>query len=176
MNLKTEQFLYTRNLVLRDANVEDSEFIALLRTDQIKSKFLSKTSNSIDDQRRWMCSYAQISDQAYFIIESKIREKLGCVRIYNPNDNEFEWGSWLIIDGAPPSVALESALAIYDYAKRLGFEKAKIEVRRDNKNVWMFHEKIFGAVLIDEDELNRVYMMDQSLIERALDKYRRFLN
>ena len=38
---------------------------------------------------------------------------LGCIRMYNPSRDSFEWGSWLIVSGALPFVALESALSMY---------------------------------------------------------------
>jgi RimJ/RimL family protein N-acetyltransferase len=175
MNLKTETALYSRNLVLRDATEEDSEFIIGLRTNPKKARFLSVTSPSIDDQKAWMKAYQNKTNQAYFIIEDKNSIKLGCIRIYNPLADSFEWGSWLIIDGAGPFVALESALAIYSYARRLGFSKVKIDVRKENISVWRFHERIFGAVLVNENDIDRFYEVSAEVIDHKLEKYRKLL-
>ena len=175
MYLKKEKFLYSKNLILRDADETDAEFILKLRTDPVKSKFLSQTSDSINDQIAWMKSYKNSSDQAYFIIEDRALNKLRCIRIYNPIETSFEWGSWMIVEGAAPYVALESALSIYSYARRLGFLSAKIEVRKDNPTVWKFHENIFGAVLVSETDLDRFYEVSTEEIDMRLQKYRRLL-
>ncbi|MDA8914087.1 GNAT family N-acetyltransferase [Amylibacter sp.] len=175
MNLKKEKFLYSKNLILRDADETDAEFILKLRTDPIKSKFLSQTSASIKDQVAWIKSYKNRSDQAYFIIEDRASNKLGCIRIYNPTETSFDWGSWLIIEGAAPYVALESALSIYSYTRRLGFLTAKIDVRKDNLTVWKFHENIFGAVLVSETDLDRFYEVSTEEIDMRLQKYRKIL-
>lgn len=175
MNLKQEKVLYSKNLILRDAEESDAEFILKLRTDPKKSKFLSTTSASIDDQIAWMKSYKSSDDQAYFIIEDKKCNKLGCIRMYNPSLTSFDWGSWLIVDGAAPYVALESALSIYSYARRLGFVKARIDVRKDNCSAWKFHENIFGAVLVRETNLDRFYEVSSDEIDQRLEKYRKLL-
>lgn len=176
ITIKQEKILRSKNLVLRDAEVSDAKFILDLRTDPIKSKFLSTTSASIDDQILWMRSYKERDDQAFFIIEDKVSRKLGCIRMYNPTKTSFDWGSWLIIEGAAPNVALESALLIYSYARRLGFLTAKIDVRKDNEAVWKFHEKIFGAVLVSETEVDRFYEVRSEEIDNRLKRYQKLLS
>ena len=173
--MKTESILYTKNLILRDATENDSEFILKLRTDPKKAKHLSPTSTSLKDQVMYMKSYKTRTDQAYFIIENKNNEMLGCIRMYNPSRDSFEWGSWLIVSGALPFVALESALSMYSYAKRLGFRQAKVDVRQENINVWKFHENMFDAVLIKQDEFNRYYQIDQKMIDLNLERYKSLL-
>lgn len=175
MNLKKEKILYSKNLVLRDVEESDAGFILELRIDPIKSKFLSTTSPLLDDQIAWMRTYQERNDQAYFIIEDKVSRKLGCIRMYNPTKTSFEWGSWLIIEGAAPNVALESALLIYSYARRLGFLTAKIDVRKDNVTVWKFHEKIFGAILVSETEIDRFYEVSAEAIDKRLKRYQKLL-
>ena len=175
VNLKKEKMLYSKNLALRDADETDAEFILKLRTDPKRSKFLSTTSASINDQIAWMKSYKDRNDQAYFIIEDKKSNKLGCIRIYNPTQTSFEWGSWLIVDGAAPYVALESVVSIYSYTRRLGFVNAKIDVRKDNVTVWKFHENIFGAVLVSESDVDRYYEISADEIDQRLEKYRKLL-
>jgi len=175
MDLKKEKFLYSKNLILRDADETDADFILRLRTDPIKSRFLSQTSASLEDQIAWMKSYKDRRDQAYFIIEDRASNKLGCIRIYNPTETSFDWGSWLIVEGAAPYVALESALSLYSYARRLGFLTAKIDVRKDNETVWKFHENIFGAKLLQENDIDRFYEVTTEDIDMRLKKYQRLL-
>ena len=175
MNLRKERDLYSKNLHLRDANETDAAFILSLRADPTRSKFLSQTSALIDDQITWMKHYKDRNDQAYFIIQDKTSSKLGCVRMYNPKGTSFEWGSWLIVEGSAPYVALESALSIYSFARRLGFLTAKIHVRRDNYAVWKFHENVFGAVLVKETDIDRFYEVSADEIDKRLERYKRFL-
>jgi hypothetical protein len=176
MNIKNEPILRGKSLILRDAELEDSDFLLSLRLDPLKSRFLSQTSPCKEDQIAWMRHYKARSDQAYFIIEDRLSERLGCVRMYDPTPTSFVWGSWLIVDGAAPHVALESALLIYSYARRLGFKTAKLDVRQKNKNVWKFHERVFGAVLVRQDRIDRFYELDDNLIDKNLHSYRALLN
>lgn len=176
MNLKHEKILQSRNLVLRDVEETDAKFILELRNDPIKSKFLSSTSRSVEAQIVWLRSYKERNDQAYFIIEDKRSRKLGCIRMYNPKNTSFDWGSWLIVEGAAPHVALESALSMYSYARRLGFLTAKIDVRKDNVTVWKFHENIFGAKLLRENDLDRFYEVPTEEIDKRLKKYNRLIS
>ena len=175
LDLKKEKLLFSKNLILRDADETDSDFILSLRTDPVISKFLSQTSASIEHQISWMRSYKDRRDQAYFIIEDRASNKLGCIRIYNPTETSFDWGSWLIVEDAAPYVALESALSIYSYARRLGFLTAKIDVRKDNVTVWKFHENIFGAKLLRETDIDRFYEVTTEDIDMRLKKYQRLL-
>ena len=175
MDLKKEKFLYSKNLILRDADETDADFILRLRTDPIKSRFLSQISASLDDQIAWMKSYKDRRDQAYFIIEDRASNKLGCIRIYNPTETSFDLGSWLIVEGAAPYIAFESVLSLYSYARRLGFLTAKIDVRKDNETVWKFHENIFGAKLLQENDIDRFYEVTNEDIDMRLKKYQRLL-
>tara|TARA_B100001093_G_C26565307_1_gene900517 strand:+ start:241 stop:774 length:534 start_codon:yes stop_codon:yes gene_type:complete len=175
MNLKIEKSLYSRNLVLKDATEDDAAFLLKLRKDIIKSRYLSPTSNSLEDQKMWMQAYRDKVDEAYFIIQNKSGDRLGCVRMYNPVGSSFQWGSWLIVNGTSPNVALESALLIYSYARRLGFTKAKINVTQKNINVWKFHENVFNAMLINQNSVERFYEVSEKTIDDKLLKHRKLL-
>ena len=58
-----------KTLTFLDATVDDAEPILNLRTDEKKGRFLSATSDSLDDQQAWLRAYAASTGQAYFIIE-----------------------------------------------------------------------------------------------------------
>ena len=111
----------------------------------------------------------------YFIIESKIGDNLGLVRMYDFKDNSFCWGSWLIKDNAPKSTAIESALQIYEFGfYKLGFEKSHFDVRKGNDKVISFHER-FGAKIIDENELDYFFDFYKQDYEIMKKKYTRYL-
>lgn len=165
-----------RNLVLKDVEVADAEFVLALRSDAGKNKFLSSTSASLEDQIGWIRSYEASTDQAYFIIYDGTGTKVGCVRIYDPIGESFCWGSWILLDGLSPLVALESVLMLYAYAlDELGFKSARIDVRRQNESVWRFHEKTFGAVRVHENDLEYGYVVNEQSIRNTLGKFRKLL-
>lgn len=163
-----------KTLVFRDATVEDAAFILSLRTDEKKSRYLSATSNDINEQRAWLENYAAVDDQAYFIIEYQ-GETIGTVRLYDARQNSFCWGSWILKDGRPTQAAMESALMVYAYAvDYLGFQAVHFDVRKGNERVWQFHER-FGARRISETDQDYFYTLDLQSIEGSRTRYRKFL-
>lgn len=164
-----------KNLILRDAAIEDAAFILGLRTGNQKSQFLSNTAPEISKQIAWLEGYACKSDQAYFIIENRMGESLGCVRLYDPQGDSFCWGSWILKDGVPQSSAIESALIVYAYAfDHLGFKKSHFDVRKGNESVWQFHER-FGATRVAETEQDFLYTISQETVSSARQRYKKFL-
>jgi len=164
-----------KTLYLRNVTEDDAGFIFALRTDPGKNQYLSPTTGTVDDQRQWIRHYQLQPDQAYFIICDHDDKKLGCLRIYDPIDNSYCWGSWLMIQGQDVLVAMESILLLYAYGKFLGFSDARIDVRKENESVWRFHEQFSSAVLISEDSLNRYYIVSEDRIHVLLLKYKHFL-
>jgi len=161
-------------LVFRDASVADASFILSLRTDEKKNRFLSKTDPDVIKQENWLLGYQSSSDQAYFVIENETGEQVGTVRMYDPQGESFCWGSWLIVEGAPSSTAIESALIVYQYGLALGFRAAHFDVRKGNKSVWQFHEK-FGASRVGETEEDFLYSISEEAIRASLQRYRKYL-
>lgn len=124
-----------KTLIFRDARTSDAELILRLRTDAKKGQFLSATSNSLEAQQAWLHAYVTATGQAYVIIE-RAGEAVGTVRLYDARAHSFCWGSWIIADGQPASVAMESALMVYAYAlDYLGFMQAHFDVRAANEKV-----------------------------------------
>ena len=72
------------NLVLRDIEEQDAQFVFDLRTDPVKSRHLSATSGRVEDQVEWIRAYRDKTDQAYFIVCDKDGNRLGCIRMYDP--------------------------------------------------------------------------------------------
>jgi RimJ/RimL family protein N-acetyltransferase len=163
-----------KTLIFRDATVEDAELILNLRTDEKKGRFLSATSDSLEVQQAWLRAYAVSTGQAYFIIERE-GQAIGTVRLYDARGNSFCWGSWIIADGQPAPVAMESALMVYAYAlDHLGFEQAHFDVRAANEKVWKFHER-FGAKLLRQVGDDFFYELSIDSIRSSIERYKRFL-
>ena len=165
-----------RTLVFRNAEISDAPFILSLRVDREKSRYLSPTSPEISQQVAWLEDYAEKSDQAYFIIETKEGLPLGMVRIYDAVGDSFCWGSWILKDEAPRSAAIESALMVYSYAlDHLGFRGAhQLNVRKGNVGVVRFHES-FGAERISETEDDFIYEIIFEKIVAIREKAKMYL-
>lgn len=171
-----EKFISGTKVNLRDVEIEDAEFILSLRCNENKSKFLHKTEYNIKNQIEYIKKYKNKENEWYFIIENKDFEPLGTVRIYDvKNNDDFCWGSWLIKEGAPSYAGISSAMLIYEYAfYKLNFSKVHFDVRKENKSVRNFHERM-GAELVHEDELDSFYIYDKKSYEKIKPKYSKFI-
>lgn len=162
-------------LLFRNASVNDAAFILSLRTNQLKSRHLSKVSDELSEQVKWLHAYEERDTEAYFIIEDLKGSQLGTVRLYDAQADSFCWGSWILTDSAPSTAAIESALIIYTYAlDTLGFDRSHFQVHKANERVWKFHER-FGAERVSEDDIEYEYTLSNASIRSSIDKYRRYL-
>lgn len=188
-------------LRLRNAHEDDAAFIFGLRHDPARNRHMSPTSPELEDQRQWLARYAADQAQAYFIIETlqsprpgasnasddhavpgdapataseARRTSVGTVRLYDAQGDSFCWGSWMLMPGAPPFAAIESALMVYAYALGLGFKAAHFDVQEDNAAVRRFHEN-FGAVRTGQVRDQIQYTLSHERILESMQRYRRFL-
>jgi RimJ/RimL family protein N-acetyltransferase len=170
--------IYGKNINMRTVETEDAEFIYTMRKNEDKTKCLSKVIGTIESQKEWIKSYKQreeAKEEFYFVIESKDKEKLGLVRMYDFKDESFCWGSWLIKEDAPKSTAIESALQIYEFGfYNLKFQKSHFDVRKGNDKVIAFHQR-FGAKIVDEDELDYFFNFEKNDYEITKERYKRYL-
>ena len=167
-----------KNINLRTVEIEDAEFIFSMRQNQNKTKYLSKVTGTVESQKEWIKNYKQREEnkkEFYFVIESKDKEKLGLVRMYDFQDDSFCWGSWLIKEDAPKTTAIESALQIYEFGfYNLGFEKSHFDVRKGNDKVIAFHQR-FGAKIIYEDEIDYFFNFTKIDYKITKERYKRYL-
>lgn len=174
MKIQKAKQVIGKTLILRDATKEDAEFIFSLRTDPVKSRFLSITSPLLKDQYLWLERYENSDDQAYFIIEYE-NNPIGTVRIYDQKGDSFCWGSWILIDGRPSHAAIESLLMVYSYASyHLGFTSSHFDVRKKNERAWRFYER-FGATRVSENDIDFFYSLSGNAINDTLAKHSVFL-
>lgn len=172
--IKKAQKIVGKKLALRNVCLGDAQFILDLRVDPSKSRYLNQTSAQIEDQNEWIRSYQSSDNQAYFIIESG-SERIGTLRIYDPREYSFCWGSWILKADSPWDAAIESALMAYTYAiDVLKFKEAHFDVRKENVAVWKFHES-FGATRIMESDADFFYTLDRKSIEASRKRYKSFL-
>lgn len=140
-------------LRLRLITSEDAPYVHALRIDPRYNRHLSPVTGTVEDQRRWIEHYkAQEarSQQLYYVIERHDGTRCGLVRLYDIDNEQFTWGSWILDANKPPKAALESAILIYDIGfVGLGCEKAVFDVRSDNTHTLAFHRR-FGAIETDQ--------------------------
>jgi|SaaInlStandDraft_4_1057021.scaffolds.fasta_scaffold18364_3 RimJ/RimL family protein N-acetyltransferase len=167
-----------KNINLRTVEVDDAEFIYSMRKNQLRTKYLSEISGTIENQKEWIENYKvreKDNKEYYFILESKDNINYGLVRMYDFKNESFSWGSWLIKEDAPKTTAIESALQIYELGfYKLGFKRSHFEVHKNNKKVFSFHQK-FGAKIVTENELEYFFNFEKSDYENTKKKYKRYL-
>jgi RimJ/RimL family protein N-acetyltransferase len=172
------------NINLRFVELEDASFILGLRTDGRLGEFLSKTDSDIETQVEWIKKYKdreQNKLEFYFIIESKRGECLGTVRLYDFQEDSFCWGSWIIKPNRPSGTAIESFVLSMGFGfEQLGFERARFDVRKENKKAFELY-KFYAGELVAEDELNyyfnyskRAYMQIKKIMKNMLKRIRKF--
>lgn len=169
-----------KTICLHPVDVEDAAFILSLRMDDNLNKHLSSVQDDLGRQKEWIKQYKEREKKKtefYFVISWKSGEKWGTVRLYDfRGDSSFRWGSWIIKKGASASLAIESALCVYEFAYgSLGFNKSYFEVRKANERVVAFHKR-FGAVIVDEDKLNYYFQYTKEDYHRIRTKYKRYLH
>ena len=152
-------------LLFRLVDISDSEFILNLRLDDKLSLHLSTTSQSIDDQKKWIIDYKKRefkNEEFYFICCSEDNKiKYGVNRIYNIKENSFEIGSWLFRRNIGNNTAIISDLFIRTlFFQKSNFDKCVFEVRKKNKSVLKYH-KMFTPKIVSEDENNFYFSLDK---------------
>ena len=135
-------------------------------------------NSGVESQVKWIQEYKKREfkgSEYYFVIESKEKESLGLVRLYDFRNDSFCWGSWIIKDNVPSSCAIESVLSVYDFAfYQLGFAKSHFDVRKNNLKVVAFHKK-FGAIITGEDDENYYFNFALEDYVKTRKKYAKFV-
>lgn len=167
----------TRHICFRLVDIDDAEFVLSLRLDMGKSRFISHVDKDVDAQKRWIADYKKREAERteyYYIIENHAAERLGTIRLYDFQGDSFCWGSWVLKNGVPYYVAVESSLLAYEIGfYLLGFNKAHGDVRKGNDSVLDYHLR-FGGVITREDDLNYYLGYTKEKYELVKQKYKRF--
>ena len=168
-----------KDIILTLANIDDAEFILSLRKNEQLNNYVSKTSASLKDQQYWLENYKKresIRTEFYFIIRDLEMKPLGTVRVYDLQGGSFCWGSWIVSPDAPRKTAIESALAVYEFAfYTLGFKQAHFDVRNENKKVIKFHNQM-GSKETHKNDLDTFFVYTKEAYENKKGKYTSFFN
>ncbi|WP_114634237.1 GNAT family N-acetyltransferase [Vibrio splendidus] len=169
-----------KTIYIELATLDDAEFILSLRNNSELNKHLSKTSADISSQRQWLSDYKKREDEKkeyYFIINRLDGVPIGTVRLYDflNERNSFCWGSWILNIDKTRTSAIESALLVYEFAfKHLDFENCHFDVRKDNKSVIRFHEKL-GAKIVSETEFDYYFEYSKPCYNAFFKENKKFI-
>jgi RimJ/RimL family protein N-acetyltransferase len=127
---------------LRPVDLPDAAFIAEVRSDQERVRYLHPTPPGVAVQEDYLKKYFDRPGDYYFVIE-QIEGRLpeGLVAVYDIDSAERcgEWGRWVLRRGS--LAAVESALLVYRVAfDVLGLDAVFCRTVALNRSVVSFHE------------------------------------
>ena len=159
-----------RYINLREAEVNDSDFILSLRTDERKTRYIHKTQNNLQNQIDYLQRYKEQNDEWYFIVEDKQGKNLGTRRIaccplwysgfLEKNDiGNLTFASWIMADFANVLESLESDYLIKDFFfENFPYEIVMSAVHKDNVRVLKYHQS-WGSKIIGYYEPEEHYLL-----------------
>lgn len=148
-------------LYARLVDVEDSEYIVKLRTDEKLSRFIHATDVDVAKQIEWIRNYKKREQEGkdYYFIFYKNGEPIGVNRIYNINEANFSTGSWVFGPNAPYGAAFLAQIIVRDlafYDLELEYEEDPSGVYVDNVNVYKYNMiaglKVLGHTFDEKGE------------------------
>lgn len=156
-----------KTIRLRDANVEDSEFILNLRTDPNKSKYINHTDNDLNKQIEFMKKYKKTDNEWYFIVENLDGMPIGTCSVHKQPELLDAWknknlgiGRWIMSNKATIKNSIESDYIIKKFAfETLYINPLPMIVHKENESVLKFHQK-WGARIIGYSDEIKHYMLE----------------
>lgn len=153
----------------------DADFIIKIRTDDLKSRFISTTSADVEKQKTWIREYKKrekSGEELYLIAEDENGVDFATYRLYNKIENSIEIGSFVSkpkYDNALNVIKVDVILKSFVF-NDLGLEKIRFEVRKENKSVINYHKK-FNPILLHEDKLNYYFVLEKDAFLAASSKF-----
>ena len=151
-------------ITIRLVEETDAPFIVGLRNAPGLSKYISESASTNYDQVKWIKEYKQresLGKEYYFVVEDRLSNTLGTIRLYNLSNNRTEVGSWVFMKNAPSGAAIKA----YIFCTQIAFEMLEcrsslLNVRKKNIRVLRFHLS-FNPKIIDEDEQDLYFELDK---------------
>lgn len=139
----------------------DAEFILNLRTDSRSARFISETSNALENQILWTRKYKEREAKGldYYFMYSVNGERMGVNRLYDITEDEFTGGSFVFKPGCPFEIPVLATLIQLDLGFNVLDKKlAHGDIRLGNHKVIKYHQKILKVDFTYTDELNQYYI------------------
>lgn len=140
----------------RLVELEDAEFILSLRSNEKLSRYISETSDHLEDQIQWLEEYKLRENQGidFYLICMSVdnKKRYGVNRIYNVTANDFEVGSWLYSEDSPKDKAILGHL----FCNALAFEilelnLCKSSTRKNNKTVLRYLKTFYPKDIVEDN-------------------------
>lgn len=154
-------------IILRLVEEEDSYFILKLRQNKELNKYISLTDITVEQQKEWIKRYKireKNKEEYYFIVlDKKINQPCGTVRIYNIDKNNKigTWGSFILNFNRPDGASKEVIDISLNFAfKELNLNRIKLSVRKENKKAIHIYEKN-GFIRENEDNVDYYYRKER---------------
>lgn len=173
-------YLKSKTIHIRLAEVSDAKFIYSLRINESLNKHISKVDGTVEDQVAWLEKYKEKESaelEYYFIIGRNDNSRpIGTVRVYGiTGDNCFCWGSWILNSEKTHTAAIESAYLLYKFAfEEKHFQSAYFQVDNENTQVISFHKKT-GAIFVNKDEINENFIYTNDCYNKFKNRYLKIL-
>ena len=156
--------IIAEGIKMRLIEKSDAKFILNLRTDEKLRQYISPTSPSLDDQTTWIEDYKKREsneEEYYFIFEDTYHKQWGVIRLYNIINESFTTGSWICLPGNNENIAVKAFLLAVEFGfEKLNYKTCLLDVRKKNLYV-LYFMKLFGPVLIKEDEQNYFFELNR---------------
>lgn len=166
-------------LTLRLIQPEDAAYVHSLRTNCVYNKHLSEVRGTVENQCQWIEAYKgreATCDELYYIIERNDGTACGTVRLYDINKESFTWGSWILDQNKPRKAALESATLSFGVGfLGLGKNRAKVDVRKDNKHAEAFYRRL-GMIETHQTEQDIFFIYTRARFEADRAGYEAIFN
>ena len=167
------------NLALRLIRPGDAGYVHGLRTNPIYNKHLSAVTGTVADQRDWIERYKfreSALTELYYLIERLDGSACGTVRLYDIEDSQFTWGSWILDRNKPEKAAYESAILSFGIGfDHLGMKKALIDVRIANRHAETFYRR-FGMTETHRTDSDIFFTFSRTQFELQKAKYHDVMN
>lgn len=169
--------IIAKEIYLRNVRESDAEFIIQIRCNPKNSKYISKTSLKVDDQKSWIREYKKREKkgkEVYLIGCSKDGVRFGTSRLYSFEGDTFVNGSWVVLPGTNPrySILLEVLTRCYAF-NEMGFEKCFFDVRKKNIKVINYHQ-MFSATLEYSNNLSNFYSIQKQDYFHSLNRFLKY--
>lgn len=131
---------WRHGLRLRPVDLDDAAFIIAQRTHPRARSYLGDTSPNIDDQRAWIATQRQRSQDVYWICENQAGTPLGTIGVYDIEKCQGEWGRFVIREGskAAPGCLL---LALTEAFETMGLADVVCTTVASNARAITFYER-----------------------------------
>ena len=161
--------------LFRLVDLSDAEFIYVLRTDAVLSRFVSPVSGDVFFQEQWIIDYKKREDEGkeFYIIslDPETGSRQGVNRLYNFRGSVFELGSWLYLPQADISKSILGDISTREIAfDTLDFDICTFEVRKTNKSVIRYHQG-YSPELTSEDEQNFYFRLSKETFNLHKNKF-----